>query len=123
MKILLLLTILLSASMTEVPEELVARQHCSPVIGASCVVDTHLMCPPGYLDGCITKETRVHTCVLIEEGPSCELDFKLICPENFEDGCLSGATEIHACVPVRKNLCHESERLSCPIGFEDSCLK
>lgn len=123
MKILVILTMALSTSMTTVPEEYVARHECAPVAEVSCLYDTPLVCPPGYLDGCITGESAQHTCLLKQEGPSCNLEIQLNCPQNFQDGCLSGETKVHTCVPVRGELCQAGEELTCPAGFEDSCVK
>lgn len=109
--------------MTFVPHEHVSFQQCSPIEEVSCIVETSFLCPPGYLDGCLTGETRSHKCILVQDGPRCETAFDLNCPVNFEDGCLSGETATHACVPVKGKLCKESTELTCPIGFEDSCLK
>jgi hypothetical protein len=123
MKILLLLFVLLSSSMTQVPEEFVSRHQCVPRTDVSCVVDSYYICPPGYLDGCLTGETKHHKCVLQDEGPACELEITLNCPENFQDGCQTGETRTHTCVPVMGELCVASSALNCPIGFEDSCLQ
>lgn len=123
MKLLIGLSLALSASMKPVPKEHVTYQRCMPFIGQSCLYDTPLTCPPGYLDGCITGESSEHQCLSVAQGPSCELEMSLICPENFQDGCITGETEIHSCVPVKGKLCKESSELSCPSGFVDSCLK
>lgn len=123
MKFFLLLSVFLSASMTPVPEDHVSYRQCAPVDEVSCIVESYFLCPPGYLDGCLSGETKNHKCVLVQDGPTCETDFDLKCPENFEDGCLSGETQAHTCIPVKGKLCKESSELICPIGFEDSCLK
>lgn len=123
MKFLIGLSLALSASMKPVPEEHVTYQRCIPLEGQSCLYDTPLVCPPGYLDGCVTGETSQHLCVPDNFGPSCELEMNVICPNNFQDGCLTGESEIHRCVPKKGKLCQDSAELSCPSGFVDSCLK
>ncbi|MFP5387547.1 MAG: hypothetical protein ACLGHN_15840, partial [Bacteriovoracia bacterium] len=75
----------------------------------------------GYLDGCLTNETRHHKCIVKETGPSCELEMNLRCPDNFEDGCLSGKSDIHVCLPVNGPLCNKAPQYTCPSGFVDAC--
>lgn len=123
MKLLLGMFVFLSTSMSPLPEEFVEVHQCEPKAELSCVVDTSFVCPPGYIDGCVTNETRTHECIPMNDGPSCELDIAINCPENFQDGCLTGETEQHLCVPVRGSLCKEGKTLSCPSGFVDSCSK
>jgi hypothetical protein len=123
MKLFLGMFIFLITSMSPLPEEFVLTHQCVPEKEISCVVDTSFVCPPGYIDGCVTEETKKHECVLINEGPSCEVSMDLKCPENFEDGCLSGETDHHLCVPAQGQLCTENIDYSCPSGFVDSCLQ
>lgn len=123
MKLFLGLFVFLTTSMSPLPEEFVQSHQCVPKKEISCVVDTSYVCPPGYIDGCVTNETRQHECIPMNEGPSCEIEMKLNCPQNFEDGCLTGESDIHTCVPVVGPLCTENLRYSCPVGFEDSCLQ
>lgn len=121
MKILLIMSVFLSTSMTSVPEQFVDSHRCVPKVGVSCVVDIRYSCPPGYFDGCITNETEVHLCLPDENGPSCDLNMNLQCPLNFEDGCLSGESDTHLCLPQKGSLCTEGSEFSCPAGFEDPC--
>lgn len=121
MKYFLMASIFLSTSMAPVPGEFVERHLCRATEKVSCIVDTALVCPPGYYDGCLSGETKTHQCVMSDNGPSCELEMSLNCPENFEDGCLSDQTQIHTCVPTSGDLCSRELNFSCPSGFEDSC--
>jgi len=121
MKIIFIISFILSTSMTSVPEQFVKTHQCNPRIGPSCVVDMRFSCPPGYLDGCITNETDQHICIPSNNGPSCGLDLSLNCPEHFEDGCLTGESDYHLCVPKRGQLCKDQNQFSCPAGFEDPC--
>jgi hypothetical protein len=123
MKIFLVIFTALVTSMTPVPDRHVAYHRCIPQKEISCIVETSFVCPPGYIDGCITKDTRKHECVLIEEGPSCEIEMDLKCPKNFHDGCLLGDTDYHLCIPDRGPLCSENIRFRCPSGFDDFCSK
>lgn len=123
MKLFLGMFLFLTTSMSPLPEELIHSHQCVPRADISCVVDTSFICPPGYIDGCITNETRKHECIPLGDGPSCEIDMAINCPKNFEDGCLSGDTDIHLCIPKKGPLCTENLKFSCPSGFEDSCLK
>lgn len=123
MKLFLGMFLFLTTSMSPLPEELIYSHQCVPRAEISCVVDTSFICPPGYIDGCITNETRKHECIPLGDGPSCEIDMAINCPKNFEDGCLSGDTDIHLCIPKKGPLCTENLKFSCPSGFEDSCLK
>lgn len=122
MKTILLISAFLATSMTSVPDEFVDRHQCLPQESVSCVVDLSLVCPPGYLDGCINEESRTHRCVPVNDGPLCSIPLKMACPENFIDGCDTGESDTHLCVPVKKDLCRVSqEMLQCPSGFEDAC--
>lgn len=122
MKYFLGLFVFLTTSMAPVPDQFVDRHVCKAESSVSCIVETSLVCPPGYYDGCLSGETKNHQCLLSEEGPSCDMEMSLNCPENFEDGCLSGETTVHTCVPKSGELCSSAiESLSCPSGFEDSC--
>lgn len=123
MKLMLGLFVFLSTSMSPLPEEFVQTHQCVPQKEISCVVDTNFVCPPGYMDGCITNETSTHECLPVQEGPSCDLEISLKCPANFEDGCKSGETDVHMCIPSKGSLCTENLRYSCPSGFVDSCLQ
>jgi hypothetical protein len=121
MKIIFLLSIILSTSMTSVPEQFVKTHQCASLIGPSCVVDLRFPCPPGYFDGCITNETDQHMCIPSDYGPSCRLDMSLNCPEHFQDACLTGESDYHLCMPKKGRLCGEESLYSCPAGFEDPC--
>lgn len=123
MKSLLGLFMLFTASMSSLPEEFVNYHKCIPQSGLSCVVETTFICPPGYLDGCITRQTMNHECLPSGEVPSCKRSMDIHCPINFRDGCLDGETEEHLCVPVRGKLCTSSKNLICPSGFVDFCLQ
>jgi hypothetical protein len=121
-KNLVILATILTTSMAPVPDELIRRHQCRPVESVSCVVDLGLICPPGYLDGCLSNKTNLHRCIPEGRGPSCDLPMKLVCPKHFIDGCDSGETSTHLCVPQKKTLCLKSHKpLICPSGFEDSC--
>lgn len=82
-----------------------------------------LLCPAGYIDGCLTEETTHHKCVLKNDGPSCEVPMKLSCPENFHDGCDTNQTDTHECVPSKGYSCEDIIPHSCPMGFQDACDK
>jgi hypothetical protein len=123
MKLLAGLFYLVATSMTPVPESMIERHRCVPKAEISCIVDLPLVCPPGYLDGCVTRETRTHQCLSVEEGPPCDLEMTLNCPRNFIDGCVTRETAVHFCVPVRGGLCRPGRSFSCPSGFEDSCAR
>ena len=114
---------ILTASMTPLPEDMVESHQCIPQKKISCVVETPFVCPPGYLDGCITNQTRKHECLPLDDGPSCGLQIQLKCPKNFEDGCRSGATDYHLCIPSKGKLCSHNLKYSCPVGFVDFCVK
>src|SRR5690606_11919513 len=101
MKFIVGLFLFLTTSMSPLPEENYKVHECVPKKEISCVVDAYFICPPGYIDGCVTNETKKHQCVPLNEGPSCDLEMNINCPENFEDGCLSGSTRVHMCVPSR----------------------
>jgi hypothetical protein len=94
--------------------------QCRPISDVACS-ERALVCPPGYIDGCLSEETDNHECVLKNDGPSCELVMKLECPVNFQDGCRTGQTETHECVPVKGPSCEQAYQFSCPMAFEDSC--
>ena len=123
MKFLAGLFYLVSTSMTPVPNSFIARHQCVPKVEVSCVVDLPLVCPPGYLDGCISQESPTHQCRPIMEGPDCDLQLGLNCPANFIDGCVTHETDIHFCVPIRGGRCTKEKLFSCPSGFEDSCAQ
>lgn len=93
---------------------------CKPVVVEQCS-DEILLCPAGYIDGCLSGETDQHQCVLKEEGPLCEVPMNLHCPKNFQDGCLVNQTDTHECVPKKGPSCAEESKFTCPIGFQDAC--
>lgn len=123
MKLFLGLFVFLTTSMSPLPEEMVQTHQCIAKREISCIVDTQFICPPGYIDGCITNETRKHECLPLDDGPSCEFQMDLNCPANFQDGCVTGESLTHMCVPVKGPLCTENLKFSCPSGFVDSCTK
>jgi hypothetical protein len=123
MKSLLGLFMFFTASMSSPPEKFVSYYECSPESGPSCVVETTFVCPPGYIDGCITNKTPTHQCLPSGNAPSCELSMDINCPLNFEDGCLSGDTEEHLCIPIRGKTCSSSKNFICPSGFVDFCIQ
>jgi hypothetical protein len=85
--------------------------------------DNMLLCPSGYIDGCLTEETEHHQCVRKNDGPSCDIPMQLSCPENFHDGCESNQTITHECVPSKGYSCEDILPFSCPMGFQDACNK
>jgi hypothetical protein len=89
--LVLITTFLVSASMSPVPDEYTKRHECVPSEEISCIMDSPFACPPGYIDGCLTNETRHHKCLIKETGPSCKLEMNLRCPDNFEDGVFQGS--------------------------------
>jgi hypothetical protein len=93
---------------------------CVPSKEIQCTTRA-LLCPPGYIDGCLTNESDYHQCLLKDEGPSCLIPMDLKCPTNFQDGCSLGQTDTHECVPVKGPSCEKKLRYSCPMGFEDAC--
>jgi hypothetical protein len=95
---------------------------CLPVEEVACTGEP-ILCPAGYIDGCLTEETSVHTCVLRYDGPSCEVPMKLNCPANFQDGCETNQTDTHECVPEKGGSCSEGKRFSCPVNFKDACYQ
>lgn len=123
MKFLAGLFYLVSTSMAPVPRSFTERHHCVPKAEVSCVVDLPFLCPPGYLDGCISGDESTHRCVLQEEGPGCDLQLSLHCPQHFIDGCITRETPVHSCVPIRGGRCTQGKEFSCPSGFEDSCAR
>lgn len=124
MKILLGIFLILSISMSPVPEQMTDHHQCVSSGEISCIVDTPYVCPPGYIDGCISNETRTHQCLPDENlAPTCDLEISINCPDNFEDGCLTGDTDYHLCVPRKGPLCGQGKTLTCPSGFDDSCLR
>jgi hypothetical protein len=123
MKLFLGLFVFLTTSMSPLPEEFVLSHQCAPVQEISCVVDTDYVCPPGYIDGCVTNETRKHECIPSQDEPSCDEKINLVCPKNFKDGCLTGESDTHLCLPSKGRLCTENLNYSCPSGFVDSCLQ
>ncbi len=123
MRYAILIFYALSTSMVHVPDAYVASQTCTPLEGKACIVEMSFLCPPGYLDGCITGETKKHRCVPADGGPDCSFEFELHCAPEFIDGCLTGETTQHFCAPTKKGLCLDSQKLSCPVGFVDSCVQ
>ena len=121
MKLVLALFLGLSSSMTRAPSELIKIHSCIPQSEISCIVENTMVCPPGYLDGCISGETITHECIIHDTGPSCDIPLKLNCPVNFKDACMTEELETHQCVPVEGQLCTQQEKISCPSGFVDSC--
>lgn len=116
---LLFLPLLLFSSHSFLKEGL--SHQCRPMREVACT-NKALLCPPGYIDGCLSNETDHHKCVLKHDGPSCEIDMDLKCPVNFQDGCHTGQTETHVCVPVKGPSCEDPYEFNCPMAFEDSCL-
>lgn len=93
---------------------------CIPVQEVQCTERT-LLCPSGYIDGCLTGESENHQCVLRTDGPSCDIPMNLSCPKNFQDGCLVNQTDTHECVPKKGPSCENDLKFSCPVGFQDTC--
>lgn len=98
-----------------------SNHMCKALTLASCELEVSLICPEGYIDGCLTGQTQRHRCVLAQHGPSCELDIAILCPQNFRDGCELGTTTTHDCVPVRGPDCRTDMIWECPSGFTDGC--
>lgn len=119
MKAIILFFIMTLLSATQA---LAKQNHiCRAQEFTSCRFEYALVCPNGYIDGCLTGETTKHQCVLKEEGPSCEFEIAILCPEHFRDGCEIGATDTHECVPVPGPSCSRNMRWNCPSGFIDAC--
>lgn len=98
------------------------RSHiCQAREFTSCRFEYALVCPDGYIDGCLNGATTKHQCVLKNEGPSCEEEILILCPEGFRDGCEIGTTETHECVPVPGPSCSRNIKWECPSGFVDAC--
>ncbi len=123
MKFLAGIFYLASTSMTPVPNSFIGRHQCVPKAEVSCIVDLPFVCPPGYLDGCVSQNGHHHQCLPLEEGPGCDLQLALNCPPSFIDGCVTQETDIHLCVPIRGGRRTKGKFFSCPSGFEDSCAQ
>lgn len=96
--------------------------YCRPdTTTISCQLELALVCGQGYIDGCLSGSTRVHKCVLRNEGPACNLEIQILCPKGFRDGCEIGRTTRHQCVPVIGPRCDSGEEFVCPEGFQDTC--
>lgn len=80
-----------------------------------------MVCPPGYLDGCISGETIKHEFLIQDTCPPCDIPLELNCPVNFKDACMTQELENHQCVPFEGKLCTQEEIISCPSEFVDSC--
>lgn len=85
-----------------------------------CRFELALICGEGYIDGCLTQQTRTHRCVLKAEGASCAEEVQILCPDGFRDGCELNTTTRHQCVPVAGPSCEERGP-DCPEGFRDDC--
>jgi hypothetical protein len=120
MKIFLLLSFFTLFSMTAFAKH---NHFCKPQSFTSCRFDYALICPNGYVDGCLTGETSLHQCVSKNEGPLCELEIAILCPTHFRDGCELGTTSTHECVPVPGPSCDRNVKWECPSGFVDACKK
>jgi hypothetical protein len=95
--------------------------QCLPKQTSTCTKRA-LLCPPGYIDGCLSGETTEHQCVLNYDGPSCQVPMDLNCPKNFQDGCLTNQTDSHECIPKKGPSCEKEMKFSCPMNFKDACL-
>ena len=64
------------------------NHYCRPSSTTiSCRLELALVCGDGYIDGCLTQQTRFHRCVLKNEGISCSQDVAILCADGFRDGC------------------------------------
>lgn len=86
----------------------------------SCNVDIVIVCPQGQQDGCLTGETRTHTCVRQNEI-SCSHPAQLLCLPGLIDGCITGQTSTHRCVKPNAVSCMQDLQILCPTGFRDGC--
>lgn len=121
MKALLGILLLLSSMAFAKPG---GHHYCRPdSTNISCRLELALVCGDGYIDGCLTQETRVHRCVLKDEGESCATEIQILCPEGFRDGCEINRTSRHQCVPVKGEKCEEDHNFMCPEGFNDDCFE
>lgn len=118
MKLFLLLSFFTLFSMNAMAK----RNHfCKAKTFTSCRFEYALVCPDGYIDGCLTGATTKHQCVSKGDGPSCEVEIAILCPANFRDGCEIGATDTHECVAVPGPSCSTNVKWECPSGFIDAC--
>lgn len=87
----------------------------------SCQLELALVCGAGYKDGCLTRQSNVHKCVLQPNGSACSAPVQLLCISGLRDGCETGRSTRHQCLPYVGPLCDSGEAFSCPEGFLDTC--
>ncbi len=119
MKALLSILLLLSSMAYARPG---AHHYCRPdSTSISCRLELVLLCGDGYIDGCLTQETKVHRCVLKNEGAPCSEEVEILCTDGFRDACEMSSTSRHQCVPVKGVKCEDDYYFMCPEGFSDDC--
>ena len=121
MRHFLLILFLLIASSFNYYDPATEVHTCVSYEATQCNEGRMLLCPPGYIDGCLNETTANHRCVLKHDAPSCDLKMKINCPVNFHDGCDTGETETHECVADEGPACAEDVEFMCPSGFKDAC--